>query len=70
MYGARMDREAALLELATTHAVALRLRDAGVDEQSIGQALAVPPAAVASLLSIAESKLAALLAENGDPPLG
>ena len=47
---------------ATAHAVALRLRDAGADETSIGQALAIPVEAVPSLLRIAESKLEALMA--------
>ena len=51
-----------MLELATAHAVALRLRDAGADETSIGQALAIPVEAVPPLLDIAASKLEALMA--------
>ena len=62
-----MNRDQAMLELATAHAVALRLRDGGAGAESIGLALGVPAASVPRLLSIAESKLDALLAEAGEP---
>ena len=61
-----MNREQGLLELATAHAVALRLRDAGADTASIALALGVPVEAVPRLLSIAESKLDTLLAEAAE----
>jgi hypothetical protein len=65
-----MDRQTALLELATAHAVALRLHDAGAGDDAIAQALGIPVTCVADLLRIADAKLAALLAEDpgGDPP--
>jgi hypothetical protein len=56
-----MDRQAALLELATAHAVALRLHDAGAADGAVAQALGIPVASVAGLLRIAEAKLAAVL---------
>jgi DNA-directed RNA polymerase specialized sigma24 family protein len=65
-----MDRQTALLELATAHAVALRLHDAGAGDDAIAQALGIPVKSVADLLRIADAKLAALLADDrcGDPP--
>jgi hypothetical protein len=62
-----MKRERVMLELATAHAVALRLRDAGADAESIGRALGVPAESVSPLLSIAQAKLDALLAEAAEP---
>jgi hypothetical protein len=56
-----MDREGAMLDLPTGHAVALRLRDAGADDDTIAKALGVPVEAVPGLLVIADGKLAALL---------
>ena len=58
-----MDRQTALLELPTAHAVALRLRDAGAGDGAVAQALGVPEVSVAGLIRIAEAKLAALLEE-------
>lgn len=56
-----MDREAALLQLATAHAVALRLQAAGAEDEAVAQALGIPVTSVAAILRIAEAKLAALL---------
>lgn len=61
-----MDREAALLELPTAYAVAIRLRDAGAVDDSVAQALGIPTESVAGLLRVAEAKLAALL-DAADP---
>jgi hypothetical protein len=59
-----MDRERAITGLPTLYAVAVRLRDEGVDTHTIAVALAVDDDAVAPLLSIAEAKLARLEAEG------
>jgi hypothetical protein len=56
-----MDRETALLELATAYAVALRLHDAGAPDDSVAQALGIPIESVAGLLQVAEAKLTALV---------
>lgn len=56
-----MDHEAALLELPTAHAVALRLHDAGVADEGVAQALGIPVTSVAALLRVAEAKLAVAL---------
>ena len=61
-----MDREAALLELATAYAVAIRLRDAGAADDSVAQALGIPIESVPGVLRMAEAKLAALL-DAADP---
>lgn len=65
-----MDRQTALLELATAHAVALRLHDAGAGDDAIAQALGIPVTSVVDVLRIADAKLAALLADDRgeDPP--
>lgn len=56
-----MDRQAALLELATGYAVALRMHDAGAPAVEIAMALDIPETSVSCLLRIAEAKVAALL---------
>ena len=56
-----MDREQALVELSTAHAVALRLRSAGAGDQLIAAALDIPLEAVRALLEVADAKLAVLL---------
>jgi DNA-directed RNA polymerase specialized sigma24 family protein len=63
-YNSRMDRENALLQLATAHAVALRLHAAGAEHESVARALGIPVASVPALLRIAEAKLAALLEKD------
>lgn len=62
-----MNRQAALQELATAHAVALRLRAAGADDDAISQALDIPIESVPGLVHIAEAKLAAILDKVGSP---
>lgn len=61
-YNCGMDRQTALLELATGYAVALRLHDAGAADDSVAQALGIPIESVPGLLRVAEAKLAAVLA--------
>lgn len=56
-----MDRSQALRELPTMHAVALRLRDNGFDDEVIAAALDVEHVQVPALLRIAEGKLAKLM---------
>jgi len=66
-----MDRETALVQLATAHAVALRLHAAGAEDNAVAQALDIPVTSVAAILRIAEAKLAALLDQDdhgGDLP--
>ena len=46
--------------LPETYALALRLRDEGLDEAAIGRVLDIEPESVAPLLDLARSKLAAL----------
>lgn len=58
-----MDRERALGELPTAHAVALRLRRSGAGDDEIAGALGVPAEGVPMLLEVAEAKLAAISAE-------
>jgi hypothetical protein len=59
--------------LPELHAVAVRLRDGGVDDHVIALALGIDAAAVGPLLHIADSKLANLIAHtpgslaNGTP---
>jgi DNA-directed RNA polymerase specialized sigma24 family protein len=56
-----VDRAAALDELPESHAVALRLRDAGHDSTAIATALGIEIASVEPLLWLAEAKLERLL---------
>ena len=62
-----MDRREALGRLPLAYAVALRLRDAGRNDTEIASALAVEPEAVATLLLVAEAKLAEQLEGDGRP---
>ena|SRR6478736_10431099 len=56
------DRRAqAILQLPPAHSLALRLRDAGIDELLIAECLDIDPLAVRPLLVVAEAKLRALL---------
>jgi DNA-directed RNA polymerase specialized sigma24 family protein len=58
-----MDREQAIEELPEAHAAALSLRARGFDDHAIAEALGLQTEAVPTLLQIADSKLAALIAE-------
>ena len=62
-----MDRFSALGELPVLHAVAIRLRDEGVDRRVIAAALAVSQEDVPTLLEIAEAKLSRLEATEVTP---
>jgi DNA-directed RNA polymerase specialized sigma24 family protein len=53
-------------ELPQAYADALELRDAGMSEQQIAERLRVPTVAIASMLSVAEAKLASLRAARVD----
>lgn len=55
-----------MAELPLSHAVALRLRDAAADDETIARALAIEREGVPALLRIAEAKLSAELARE-DP---
>jgi hypothetical protein len=55
-----MDRDQAITELPTLHAVALRLRDDGADPRTIAVAVGVDEDQVPTFLNIAERKLARL----------
>jgi hypothetical protein len=56
-----MDRARAIAELPMAYAVALRLRDAAADQETIARALDIDPEGVPGVLRIGEAKLAALL---------
>ena len=59
-----MEREAAIAELPTAHAVAIRLRDNGADDETLAAALGIDAGEVPPLVTIAEAKLEALLVED------
>jgi hypothetical protein len=61
-----MDRDQALAELPMAHAVALRLRAAGADDQTIATALGIDAAGVPALLEVAEAKMSAELARDAN----
>jgi hypothetical protein len=64
-----VDRSSAIRELPTLHAVAIRLRDGGFDDQVIAVALEIEDAQVPTLLQIANSKLENLIAlDVFEPP--
>jgi len=56
-----VDRAQALQALPDTYAVALRLRDEGVEPDAVARVLDVEPEAVGPLLTLAEAKLAGLM---------
>jgi DNA-directed RNA polymerase specialized sigma24 family protein len=56
-----VDRSEALQALPTTYAIALRLRDEGVELGAVARVLDVEPEAVGPLLTLAETKLAGLM---------
>lgn len=59
-----MEREAAIAELPTAHAVAIRMRDGGADDAAVAAALGIDTEEVPPLVTIAEAKLEALLVEE------
>jgi len=56
-----VDRAEALHALPQSYAIALRLRDEGVEPDAVARALDVEPEAIGPLLSLAEAKLAGLM---------
>src|SRR5262245_45101797 len=60
-YRRRMDRTEALQALPDAYAIALRLRDEGVEPDAVARILDVEPEAVGPLLTLAEAKLAGLM---------
>jgi DNA-directed RNA polymerase specialized sigma24 family protein len=56
-----VDRSQALEALPNAYAIALRLRDEGVEPDAMARVLDVEPEAVGPLLSLAEAKLAGLI---------
>jgi hypothetical protein len=62
-----VDRAQAIGELPALHAVAIRLRDEGVDRRVIAAALAIPEEDVPTLLEIAAAKLSRLEALEESP---
>jgi hypothetical protein len=60
-----VDRASAIEQLPAMHAVAIRLRDEGADDHVIAVALAIDDDQVATLLEIAEAKLANLIGGRG-----
>jgi orotate phosphoribosyltransferase-like protein len=63
-----MNRATALSQLPETYAQALRLRDAGLDDEAIATRLDVAPEAMALLLRLAEAKVTRLVL-GGDPTM-
>ena len=61
-------RRAALDRLPLPYSEALRLHDAGVADDVIAEILAIEPEALATLIRIAEAKLAAAAATMDDLP--
>jgi hypothetical protein len=60
-----MDRAQAIQALPVTYAIALRLRDEGVEAAGVARILDVEPHAVGPLLTLAEAKVAELM--DGSP---
>jgi len=60
-YRRRVDRAEALQALPGKYAMALRLRDEGVEPDAVARALDVEPEAVGPLLTLAEAKLAGVM---------
>lgn len=63
-----MNRDDALTRLPEMYALVLRMRDQGFDDATIAAQLEIPVQAARPLLSIAEAKLAQLLADTGPEP--
>jgi DNA-directed RNA polymerase specialized sigma24 family protein len=62
----QVTREEALARLPLPYAVALRMRDAGASDELVADALGIDGHTVASLLTLADAKLATLLSEAAD----
>ena len=58
-----MDRQEAIVRLPEVYVTALRLRDRGIPDDRIAELLDIHSDAVNSFFDLAESKLAALMAE-------
>jgi hypothetical protein len=56
-----VDRAEALQALPYTYAIALRLRDEGIEPGAVARVLDLEPEAVGPLLTLAEAKLADLM---------
>jgi len=56
-----VDRAEALQALPDPYAIALRLRDEGVEPDAMARVLDVEPEAVGPLMTLAEAKLAGLM---------
>lgn len=56
----------ALRRIPATHALALRLRAAGLSDELIADCLGIERVSVGPLLIVAQAKLAAALGEEGD----
>jgi hypothetical protein len=56
-----VDRAEALQALPGTYAIAVRLRDEGVEPDTVARVIDVEPEAVGQLLTLAEAKLAGLM---------
>jgi hypothetical protein len=56
-----VDRAEAFEALPHTYAIALRLRDEGIEKDAIARVLDVEPESVGPLLTLAEAKLAGLM---------
>ncbi|MDN5744065.1 MAG: hypothetical protein L0H31_02965 [Nocardioidaceae bacterium] len=65
-----MDRDRLIDELPASLAVALRLRDAGHDDQTIADALGVPVESVQVSLRVAQLKLDELANQTHAPTTG
>ena len=63
-----MDRAEALDALPDTYAIALRLRDEGMGRDAVARVLDVEPEAVGPLLTVADAKLAGLMAQDDGSP--
>jgi hypothetical protein len=59
-----VDRARALEALPHTYAIALRLRDEGIEPDAMARVLDVEPEAISPLLELAEAKLAGLVERN------
>jgi DNA-directed RNA polymerase specialized sigma24 family protein len=63
-----VDRTAAIAELPEAYAAALRLRDAGLDDDAIAARLGIEVAGVEPLLRLAAAKLRGILSADAQLP--